>query len=161
MAHPARDTRAGDTIQEYPLHRTLVTRMRRLILLLFCASAMTVSGQGDPVTAVAGSASVRDIAPDQLEAMMRAGTVFVYDCNEPETFAEAHVPGAVLTVYDEVTANMLPPDRNAALVFYCYSPECPAGASAAHTAIALGYTQVLCMTAGIIGWQDAGLKTEP
>ena len=93
--------------------------------------------------------------------MMAKNTVFVYDCNEPETFAEAHVPGAIPTVYDEVAAAKLPADHDAAVIFYCYSPECPAAATATRTAMKLGFTNVYCMIAGITGWQDAGLKTEP
>jgi len=107
------------------------------------------------------TSEVKDVAAAQLAQMLATSKVFIYDCNEPDMYAEAHVPGAVLTVYDEVTADKLPADHNATLVFYCYSPECPAGGKAARTAIKLGFTDVYCMVAGITGWQDAGLHTEP
>ena len=106
-------------------------------------------------------AVVKEMAPEQLQKMLTSPAVTVYDCNEPDMHAEAHVPGAKPMVYDEVTADKLPHDLNATIVFYCYSPECPAAATAARTAMGLGFTDVYCMTAGIIGWQDAGLKTEP
>lgn len=106
-------------------------------------------------------ASVKELTPAELATMLGQPGVFVYDCNEVDMHAEAHVPGAKLTVYDEVTAATLPADRSAKLVFYCYSPECPAGAMAAQTALSLGFAHVYCMTAGIVGWQDAGLGTEP
>ncbi len=105
--------------------------------------------------------AVKDMAPAELYEMIRSNTVFVYDCNEADTYEWAHVPGAILTVYDEVTAEKLPPDHGAAIVFYCYSPECTAAGMAAHTAIDLGYTNVRYMSAGITGWQDAELPTEP
>ncbi|MEO8068377.1 MAG: rhodanese-like domain-containing protein [Flavobacteriales bacterium] len=132
-----------------------------------CVLSFVASAQGEPATAVVGSvpasgtAIVKELAPGELKTMMGSNPVFIFDCNEPDTFSEAHVPGAMLTVYDEVTTDKLPPDRNATLVFYCYSPQCPAGAMAAHTAITLGFAQVYCMPAGITGWQDAGLKTDP
>ena len=60
-----------------------------------------------------------------------------------------------------MTKEMLPADLNATLVFYCYSPECPAGATAAKTAASFGYVNVYHMPAGIVGWEDAGLPTDP
>lgn len=102
-----------------------------------------------------------DLDPKQLSAMLGTPNLFVYDCNEEDMYLEAHVPGAKLTVYDEVTAETLPTDLGATVVFYCYSAECPASTTAAHTAIKLGHTSVYTMLAGITGWQDAGLPTEP
>jgi rhodanese-related sulfurtransferase len=101
------------------------------------------------------------ITPERLSQMMDSAKVYVFDCNEPDMFDEAHVPGAVLTVYDEVSEKNLPSDHQAMIVFYCYSPECPAGSNAARTALKLGHTHVYSMLAGITGWQDAKLKTEP
>lgn len=106
-------------------------------------------------------ATVQEITPAQLAALLEKPAVFIYDCNEADMYTEAHVPHAELTVYDAITADKLPADHNAALVFYCYSAECPAGATAARTALTMGYHTVYCMTAGITGWQDAGMKTEP
>lgn len=104
---------------------------------------------------------MQEITPAQLAALLEKPAVFIYDCNEADMYTEAHVPHAELTVYDAITADKLPADHNATLVFYCYSPECPAGATAARTALTMGYHTVYCMTAGITGWQDAGMKTEP
>ena len=109
----------------------------------------------------ADTSGVRLIEPKPLAEMLSTSKVWVYDCNEPEVYAEAHVPQAIPTVYDALTNNHLPADRDAILVFYCYSPECPAASMAALTAEMLGFTHVYCMPAGITGWQDAGLRTEP
>lgn len=102
---------------------------------------------------------MQDITPQALSTMQ--GKVQVIDVNEPDSYAEAHVPGAVRMEYDSITAAMLPPDHAVPLVFYCWSTECPAAATAAGSAIRLGFTKVYCMHAGITGWQDAGLPTEP
>ena len=44
---------------------------------------------------------------------------FVFDANMPEVFAKGHVPGATLVPEGGVTANLLPTDKSATLVFYC------------------------------------------
>ena len=122
-------------------------------------SHTTHGGASSGTTAT--SNDVRNLEPAGLAAMLGKANVFIYDCNEEDMFREAHVPGAKLTVYDEVTAAQLPTDLSATLIFYCYSPECPAATTAARTALTLGHTDVYSMLAGITGWQDAGLPTEP
>lgn len=102
---------------------------------------------------------IKDITPQELAKELPH--VHVIDVNEPDSYAEAHVPGAVLLVYDAIKATDLPADKSSALVFYCWSMECPAAETAAQSAVKLGYTEVACMKAGITGWQDAGLPTEP
>jgi rhodanese-related sulfurtransferase len=104
---------------------------------------------------------VRDITPEQLDKMRSEQVVYIFDCNEADQYGWSHVPGSVLLVYDEVSEDNLPADKSAILVFYCYSPECPAGAMAAKAAVGLGHVNVFSMPAGIIGWEDAGLPTEP
>jgi rhodanese-related sulfurtransferase len=106
-----------------------------------------------------GVIGVKDINPQALFDIL--GHVYVIDVNEEFTYAEAHVPGAKLLAYDAITVDLLPADKSSKLVFYCWSPECPAAGMAAKTAVDLGYTDVYCMYAGITGWQDAGLRTEP
>ena len=107
----------------------------------------------------AGSSGVKDITPQQLAALL--GKVHVIDVNEADNYAFAHVPGSKLLAYDAITPADLPADKADALVFYCWSPECPAAGMAAESAAKLGFTDVSCMRAGITGWQDAGLPTEP
>ena len=106
-----------------------------------------------------GAGVVKDITPQELSA--RLGHVQVIDVNEADNYAFAHVPGATLMAYDALTTEALPADKSDTLVFYCWSPECPAAGMAAESAMQLGYTDVRCMHAGITGWQDAGLPTEP
>ncbi len=129
------------------MRNSLVT----LITILVATSDSAQSG--------AISLFVKDITPQELAA--RLGIVQVIDVNEADNCAYAHVPGAQLMAYDAITVEVLPKDKSGALVFYCWSPECPAAETAAQSAFKLGYTDVACMKAGITGWQDAGLPTEP
>jgi rhodanese-related sulfurtransferase len=76
-------------------------------------------------------------------------------------YEQRHIPGARWVRYDGVTADVLPSDRSAALVFYCANPSCSASPHAAETAIALGWTNVYVMPDGIFGWVEAGLPVEP
>jgi len=113
-----------------------------------------------------GRESIREVTPQELSMELaqpsRAGlSVRVIDVNEPDSYAEAHVPGAILLVYDAIRAADLPADKSSPLVFYCWSAECPAAETAAQSALKLGYTDVSCMKTGITGWRDAGLPTEP
>lgn len=118
-------------------------------------------GWGAPCAAQSGADTVpvKDITPQDLSALLPK--VHVIDVNEADNYAFAHVPGAKLIAYDAITPDVLPADKSGALVFYCWSPECPAAGMAAESAVKLGYTDVRCMHAGITGWQDAGLPTEP
>lgn len=109
--------------------------------------------------AQSGLGAVKDITPQALSAL--PPHVHVFDVNESDNYAFAHVPGATLLAYDTITADVLPADKSGVLVFYCWSPECPAAEMAAQSAANLGFTAVYCMRAGITGWQDAGLPTEP
>ncbi|MBK8226428.1 MAG: rhodanese-like domain-containing protein [Flavobacteriales bacterium] len=104
---------------------------------------------------------VKDITPQELSVEIQKGGVTLIDVNEADNYAFAHVPGARLIAYDAITPDVLPADKSSKLVFYCWSPECPAAGMAAESAVKLGYTDVRCMHAGITGWQDAGLPTEP
>ena len=127
--------------------------MNRCFLLLAALSlARMAAAQSD-------TSAVKDISPQALAVLLPH--VHVIDVNEADNYQFAHVPGAQLLAYDAITAAVLPADRSSKLVFYCWSPECPAAGMAAEAAVHLGYTDVHCMRAGIIGWQDAGLPTEP
>jgi len=81
------------------------------------------------------------------------------DVNEPEIYAHYHIPGAI-HVTDEHLEHFLPKDKGATLVFYCYERRCTASHAAAREAVKLGYTHVLVMPAGILGWVNSGLPAE-
>lgn len=87
-------------------------------------------------------------------------TLHIFDANPHEMYEQRHVPGARWVPYHGVTAEVLPKDRSALLVFYCANPQCSASPIAARKAIELGWTNVYVMPDGIFGWVDAGLSVE-
>lgn len=54
---------------------------------------------------------------------------------------------------------MLPPDRNRKLVFYCLGPKCTASPKAADLAVQLGYLNVYAFIGGLPAWVEAGYPT--
>lgn len=56
---------------------------------------------------------------DLVGALERHETLAIYDNNARERYERGHIPGARWVGHDAVTAEVLPPDRNAKLVFYC------------------------------------------
>jgi len=59
---------------------------------------------------------------DEVERMLSAKDVAVYDANPPEVFAKNHLPGARF-VGPDFGAKTLPSDRATRLVFYCANPH--------------------------------------
>jgi len=129
---------------------------RSFFALISFACAIPCLSQ-DIITSVP---AVIEVTPEQVLSMLKDGT-FLADVNEEFTYADAHLPGAKLLVFDAITTEQLPRDKTHPIVFYCYSPECPAAQMAAESTVRLGYERVYCMPAGITGWQDVGLRTEP
>ncbi|MFZ4578099.1 MAG: rhodanese-like domain-containing protein [Myxococcota bacterium] len=96
-----------------------------------------------------------------LEVKLKgAAQVHVFDANSDERFAQGHIPGATHLRADAVKAEVLPPNQNAMVVFYCGGPKCMAAPEAAKATIALGYTNVYVMTDGIKGWEALGYPVE-
>lgn len=84
----------------------------------------------------------------------------VYDANNRERFEQNHVPGATWVDYHTLSREQLPSDASTPLVFYCYNEQCEASHRAAEGAIALGFSNVSVMGAGIAGWIAAGQPIE-
>jgi 3-mercaptopyruvate sulfurtransferase SseA len=56
---------------------------------------------------------------DQVERRLGQANVHVYDGNSPETYAQNHLPGAVLLNSKDIKEGVLPADKNTTLIFYC------------------------------------------
>ena len=75
-----------------------------LSAVAFFLVSLVAKGQSAPssetrsTTSATEQAIVKEITPAELATMLASRKIFVYDCNEEDMFAEAHVPGAVLTV---------------------------------------------------------------
>jgi rhodanese-related sulfurtransferase len=102
---------------------------------------------------------LKSISPGALHERMQQEALTVYDVNARESWLKARVPSAIHLVpaYEPAA---LPQDRTARLVFYCSNPLCRKAPSAAKRAKALGYSDVQVMSAGIVGWLEAGLPVE-
>ncbi|MFO0611504.1 MAG: rhodanese-like domain-containing protein [Polyangiaceae bacterium] len=60
-----------------------------------------------------------EMTVDEVEAAIaKPGALYVFDANPKDVYDEGHVPGAKW-VGKELTADLLPSDKNAKLVFYC------------------------------------------
>lgn len=93
---------------------------------------------------------------EEVDALREKPGVHLYDANPREMYDHGHVPGAAWVKFDEVTADVLPGDRAATLVFYCANELCTASHTAARSALALGYAHTFVMPAGFIGWKKSG-----
>ena len=101
-----------------------------------------------------------EIKQDELVKAVQAKTVFLIDANGSESYAEAHIPGAVN--FDKLEgkfAESLPQDKQALIVAYCGGPGCQAWCQAADKLEEMGYTNVRHFKGGIKGWKTAGLET--
>lgn len=56
---------------------------------------------------------------DQVESMVQAKSVSVFDNNQETRFKQSHVPSAKWLAFNAVTADALGADKGRALVFYC------------------------------------------
>ena len=84
--------------------------------ILATAIALTAAIAGPRITVAADA--FQKISPDQLEKLLGAPDVRIYDANTPELYEKHHVPGAVF-VTPSTLESRLPADRNLTLVFYC------------------------------------------
>lgn len=102
------------------------------------------------------------ITREELRAAIDAGTVTVVDALPESYYQQAHLPGALNLVADEVDARAggLLPDRAAAIVTYCSNAACQNSEQVAARLTALGYTDVRKYREGIQDWAEAGLPVE-
>lgn len=110
----------------------------------------------------ATQASWKEITVDGLAAMQGNGAaVTVVDVNSDKTRGDAGViPGAVLlSSSSQYELSELPAAKDSKLVFYCANTRCMAAPHAASRAIEAGYTDVHVLSAGIMGWKEAGKPT--
>src|SRR3954470_21413064 len=106
---------------------------------------------------------MREIDAHQLHDLIDAGGPLVLlDVRRPETFPDAHLPGARSAISDDIleTAPGLAPDRSTPVVTYCGSDGCRRSLRAAERLETLGYEQVLRFTGGLAEWREAGFPVE-
>jgi len=102
-----------------------------------------------------------DISINELKTAIQQKNVTIIDANGSESYKSGHVPGAIDFQAEKADlASKLPSDKGALVVAYCANPQCGAYAAAAKAARELGYTNVKHLSAGIMGWKDAGAPLE-
>lgn len=131
-----------------------------LAIGIFGTSA-TLAHHPEDEHASAQPSDLNQLTTEQLVALRKTSNVYIYDANSAAMYAKNHIPGAIFIPFNKVSADKLPADRHATLVFYCHSPMCTSSPAAARAASALGYTKVYHFPEGITGWMQAGQKTEP
>ena len=113
------------------------------------------------LAATAFAGEFPDISIAEVKALAESKKATIIDVNGTESYAKAHIPGALnFEAIEAAFAKALPEDKNAPIVAYCGGPQCKAYQQAAKAAEKLGYKNVKHMSAGISGWTKAGEKTE-
>ena len=133
--------------------------MRRSLALAFIALCIALL----PAATRAEEAKTEypDLTIKDLKTAIEKKQVFVIDANGTDSYKDGHIPTAIdFEASAAQFEKMLPSDKNALIVAYCGGPQCMAYKAAAKKAVALGYTNVKHLSAGISGWKDAGEKVE-
>ena len=113
------------------------------------------------LAASAYAAEFPTITISDLKTAMATKHIVLLDANGSESWQSGHIPGAIdFSATKDSLAGLLPKDKDTLVVAYCHNPQCPAYRQAAEAAKKLGYKNIRHLTAGIMGWKDAGEKTE-
>ena len=116
-------------------------------------------------------AAVQSLSPSEVKERLDRGEVnLVVDVREPGEWEKGHVPDAVnmprglleLKADDAspVADPTLSGKRDAQIVVYCTKAPGARSLFAAQTLARMGFTNVYAMSAGLDGWQEAGLPVE-
>ena len=96
--------------------------MRRTALAI--ALALCGCSKADKTAKAEPSAEqLHKLTVDEVEARVNAhdGKTFVFDDNNKDSWVKAHVPTATWLDDEHVTAEALPSDKAATLIFYCHN----------------------------------------
>ena len=94
-----------------------------LIAALLAAPLFGCSKGDAPAEAAPKKHELRSMTVDEVAAKLalKDGKTFVFDNNVEDAFKASHVPTAKWIDPSEVTADKLPADKNALLIFYCHN----------------------------------------
>jgi rhodanese-related sulfurtransferase len=100
--------------------------------------------------------------PSDLAADRAAGTApIVIDVRSGAAWSQGRIPGAVHVPNAQLADRVgeIAPDKDAAIVVYCWGPGCNGSTRGALTLATLGYTQVRELIGGFEYWSREGLAT--
>jgi len=155
-----------------------IRTLKRVLVLFTTAAALTLAGSS---VALAGpgcgdhdkkeakkehkedAPSLAVTTVDELASALEKGEATPIDANRDKFRAEhGQIPGAtLLTSSSEFDESELPEDKASALVFYCANQRCSASHKAAKRAKGFGFENVSVLTAGLMGWVEAGQEVQP
>jgi rhodanese-related sulfurtransferase len=95
------------------------------------------------------------ISAVEVHARLGQPGFYVFDSNLPSQWQQGYIPGAIFLGMEDYDPGLLPADKDATLVFYCYRPICTASHMSAKWARSLGYRRVFVLRDGTKGWVDA------
>lgn len=90
--------------------------MNRLVLAL---AALLVAAPG--LAPAADDEPFGMLSVDEVAKLVGSKEAAILDANPPDLYARAHVPGARLLSYKDVSPQTLPADKGTTLVFYCHN----------------------------------------
>jgi rhodanese-related sulfurtransferase len=138
--------------------------MRQLIvvgLVALCAMLSVVAVRAEDSPKAPEKYPYPDVSIKELKSAIAEKKVVVIDANGTDSYKDGHIPGAIdFEANAKDLAKVLPKDKDALIVAYCGGPQCMAYQAAAKKAVAMGYTNVKHLSAGISGWKGAGEKVE-
>lgn len=140
----------------------LGTLVGSLLVSALSAQGCGSTSSGEQSTAPTEVQHFAQMTVEEVAAGLAASDrrLAVFDANSRETYDTRHVPGATWVDYDALTREQLPEDASTPLVFYCFNEHCSASHVAAESAVAMGFSNVSVMGAGIAGWAAAGQPVE-
>ena len=111
--------------------------------------------RGEPLAA--SRAGGGDITPEQLKKRIDAGeNLFVLDVRNPNEFAICRIPGTVLVPLPELPSRFAEVPKDREVIVHCKSGM--RSAKAIEFLKAQGYTRLVNLTGGILGWAE---KVDP
>ena|SRR5688500_736293 len=135
--------------------------MRQSLSLVLIALAIALLPSAVRAEKAPAKSEYPDVSIQDLKQALEKKEVVVIDVNGTDTYKEGHIPSAIdFEANADKLEKVLPKDKNALIVAYCGGPQCMAYKAAAKKAVALGYTNVKHLPAGISGWKEAGEKVE-
>ncbi len=100
---------------------------------------------------------------DAFKFFNDGSTVFL-DTRREDDYRERRVKGALFLSPDDVQEQflaiqpLLPEDSR--IILYCYGPECDMAERVVEFLAPMGYKNMMIMTAGLRGWEQAGYPAE-
>ena len=106
---------------------------------------------------------MQDVTPEKLkEEIDKSTAMTIVDLQAAHEYEHSHVPGAVnieLAKFEAEYPGLLK-DKDSTIVLYGEYDKLGKGTTAGNMLVAAGYTKVGHIVGGLMGWKEAGYRTE-